>query len=230
MRITSAIFTIATLALSTSSVMTQKGWKSASMTDDNKLECIIPARNRDSILVPGTMVSLQDVQGVTTARHRNFELHNDNSDNSNLFTLDSNFIVARALSGHEGAVSFRSVNFPNRYLRHSGFVLWLHEYQNDPLYQHDASFHIRDGFVSGVDAKNVQYLSFESVNYPSFFMQRNDNGAQSSVKVHDFSIKFDNAATWKVSVDYKALDVIAPGKRGQMASELSCQEPESSWK
>jgi len=78
MKITSTIFTIATLALSTSDVMTQKVWKSASKTDDNKLECIIPARNTESILVPGTMVILQDVQGVTTARHRNFELHNDN--------------------------------------------------------------------------------------------------------------------------------------------------------
>ena len=138
--------------------------------------------------------------------------------------LDSHFIVTRALSGHEGAVSFRSVNYPNRYLRHAGYVVWLHEYANDALFQHDASFHVRRGFVQGAaSGKDVQYLSLESVNYPSFFLQRNDGGAQASIKVHDFTANFEKSATWKVTVDYKALDIVNPGKRATMAKEIDCR-------
>ena len=192
---------------------------------EDKPQCIIPPRHDDSIVVPGTMITLQDVLGATTARHRGFELHNDPStDNSNLFTLDSHFIVTRGLCGLEDTVSFRSVNYPNRYLRHANYVLWLHEYSNDKLYQHDASFHVRRGFVRGPDARGVNHLSFESVNYPSFFIQRNDNGAQSSIKVYDFTSKFENAATWKVIASTKALDIIQPGKRASMADELNCRE------
>ncbi len=137
--------------------------------------------------------------------------------------LDSHFLVTRALSGHEGAVSFRSVNYPNRYLRHSNYFVWLHEYSNDVLFHHDASFHVRKGFVLGAAAPKVQYLSLESVNYPSFFLQRNDNGAQSSIKVHDFTANFENHATWKVTTDYKALDILNPGKVARMGAEINCR-------
>lgn len=38
------------------------------------------------------------------------------------------------------AMSFRSFNFPDRYIRHRNFELWLDPLENTPLYRDDATF------------------------------------------------------------------------------------------
>jgi hypothetical protein len=41
-------------------------------------------------------------------------------------------------------MSFKSYNFPDRYLRHRGFAFFLDPYENNSLFQNDATFYIKD--------------------------------------------------------------------------------------
>ena len=55
-----------------------------------------------------------------------------------LFQLDSTFFLEKGLADQNG-VSFGSVNFPDRYLRHRNFKLFL-EPKNSPNLAADATF------------------------------------------------------------------------------------------
>ena len=60
------------------------------------------------------------------------------------FREDATFCIVWGLhkttrSGAE-SMSFRSFNFPNRYIRHRNFDLWLDPYENTPLFRDDATF------------------------------------------------------------------------------------------
>jgi hypothetical protein len=53
----------------------------------------------------------------------------------------------------------------NKYLRHQDFILKLHPVDNSELFKNDASFIIRnDKYYPG-------YISFESTNYPGYFLR-----------------------------------------------------------
>lgn len=76
-----------------------------------------------------------------------------------------NFRLVPALTGDSGAISFQSTTDPNKYLRHAGFVMWLHPNDGSNLFRKDASFHPRNNrFFEG-------FVSFESVNFPNFFIR-----------------------------------------------------------
>lgn len=62
-------------------------------------------------------------------RHRDFRIRLEGraGPDDALFWPDSTFVLVRGLAapGDPNAVSFRSYNFPDRYLRHRDFHLWL---------------------------------------------------------------------------------------------------------
>ena len=60
------------------------------------------------------------------------------------FREDATFCIVQGLhktarSGTE-SLSFRSFNFPDRYIRHRNFELWLDPFENTPQYRDDATF------------------------------------------------------------------------------------------
>lgn len=63
-----------------------------------------------------------------------------------LFIADSSFFLVPGLADPTG-VSFRSVNFPDRYIRHRDFHLYL-EPVNSDLASHDATFKLFAPFVA----------------------------------------------------------------------------------
>lgn len=62
-------------------------------------------------------------------------------------------------------VSFQSVNFPNRYLRHRNSQVWLDPYQESNLYKADASFIEVPGLA------DASQTSFQSVNFPNRYLR-----------------------------------------------------------
>ncbi|XP_065671834.1 uncharacterized protein LOC136089702 [Hydra vulgaris] len=73
-----------------------------------------------------------------------------------------------------GCCFSQSVVESNKYLRHQNFILKLHSIDNSELFKNDASFIIRnDKYYTG-------YISFESTNYPGYFLRHQDY----TVKLH----------------------------------------------
>jgi hypothetical protein len=68
-----------------------------------------------------------------------------------------------------GTVSFRSVNFGNRFIRHQFFLAELHEIADD-LARHDASFVFHPSLAGFEDG----FGSYEAVNFQNFFLQHQD--------------------------------------------------------
>jgi len=60
------------------------------------------------------------------------------------FSEDATFCIVYGLhkTSRSGAdsMSFRSFNFPDRYIRHRNFELWLDPFENTPLFRDDATF------------------------------------------------------------------------------------------
>jgi hypothetical protein len=84
-------------------------------------------------------------------RHRGFELHADPYNPSDrLLGLDSSFFV-RDGTADPTKVSFESVNYPGRFLRHSGFRLYLHPNDGSPLFKADSTFQTLNGMGRPVD-------------------------------------------------------------------------------
>lgn len=64
--------------------------------------------------------------------------------------------------------SFRSVNYPDRYIRHRGFLGYVEVINvNDKLGRNDATFRRVPGLAGKCN-------SFESINYPGFFLRHQD--------------------------------------------------------
>jgi Alpha-L-arabinofuranosidase B (ABFB) domain len=71
-----------------------------------------------------------------------------------------------------GNVSFRSVNYGTRYIRHQNFLAELQEIADaDDLAKHDASFVFHPGLASEF-ANGIG--SYEAVNFPNFFLRHQD--------------------------------------------------------
>ena len=71
-----------------------------------------------------------------------------------------------------GTVSFRSVNFGTRFIRHQDFLAELQEIANaDDLARRDASFVFHPGLASEF-ADGIG--SYEAVNFPNFFLRHQD--------------------------------------------------------
>eukprot|EP01084_Bolivina_argentea_P190291 327064_1 len=98
-------------------------------------------------------------------------------------------LVSPGLAGVPNSVSFKSESDSNSYLRHSGFVLWLHPFQNAKLYKDDATFMPRyDLFYEG-------YTVYESVNFPGHFIRHQDYRLK--ISVDDGSELFHKDASFR---------------------------------
>ena len=94
-------------------------------------------------IIKGT-ISLAPVgQPNVVFRHSGFVLYTNTIDGSDLQRQDSSFYPVKGLADPKG-ISFRSYNFPDRYLRHSSFGFYLHPKAGDPTYMNDATFYIKD--------------------------------------------------------------------------------------
>ena len=83
------------------------------------------------------------------------------------------FVITPGLA-NPGLVSLQLKSNKKFYIRHEGFVLFLHEFQKGkPLYDADASFKL----LNTADGK----LRFEASNYPGRFITVNASGTISVV-------------------------------------------------
>merc|ERR1712232_1473898 len=107
-------------------------------------------------------------------RHQGFrvKLHNlKETDDEDLFKNDATFelIKPNAEDADWGAdkslCSFRSVNFPDHFLRHKNFELWLDERDDSELFNKDTTFK----FLAMPECVN-----FVSMNFPTHCMRHRD--------------------------------------------------------
>src|SRR5262249_19646627 len=86
--------------------------------------------------------------------------------------------------------SFRSWNYPGRYVRHRSFLAFIDPIAaNDMLGRRDATFRLVPGLAGGG-------RSFESVNYPGFFL-RHENYRLKLAKQTDGQL-FKEDATFRI--------------------------------
>merc|ERR1712167_552814 len=64
-------------------------------------------------------------------RHSGFRLLLNEYDGEELFDNDATFAITRSLAGgdHSGYFSINSINFPDKFLRHQNFEMWLTDFE-----------------------------------------------------------------------------------------------------
>ena len=99
-----------------------------------------------------------------------FKIRHQNSigsvDNDIAIKEDAEWKMVHGLAGI--GVSFQSVNFPNRYLRHQDNAILLAENNGSALFKEDATFFLREGL------DNPDKFSFESYNFPGNYIRHRD--------------------------------------------------------
>ena len=78
-------------------------------------------------------------------------------------TADAQWRIVPGLAGQ--GVSFESVAFPNHYLRHQNYEVWLAEEEQSQLFKEDATFFQRSGLA------DTNGVSFESFNFPGRYIR-----------------------------------------------------------
>jgi hypothetical protein len=68
-------------------------------------------------------------------------------------------------------VSFQPVNFPTHFLRHKNFRLVLEHKDNTDQFRKDSTFRRQNGLTGDPEQG---WRSFESVNFPDFFIRHRD--------------------------------------------------------
>jgi hypothetical protein len=98
-------------------------------------------------------------------RHAGFQMfaHWDNPDNKT-FQNDGTFEIVPANNGRAGFVSFRSVNFPDRFIRHAGFRCYLNQNTGGP-FNDDSSFKI----IAALNG-DPALCSIQSSNFPDRYI------------------------------------------------------------
>ena len=103
-----------------------------------------------------------------------------------MYQLDTSFDVVPGLYGI--GVSFRSVNYPDHFIRHANDECFIAELEGTDLFKQDASWIPHEGIA---DPKGV---SFESVNYPGEFMRHSN--AQIRKDRYTTEVFSSEDATW----------------------------------
>lgn len=101
-------------------------------------------------------------------RHRNNQAFIDRNDGSELFRLDSTFIVRPGLAD-PSAVSFESLNHPGQFLRHSNFRLILSRNDGSDLFSRDATF------IPVAGLGNSSGVSYESFNFRGHYLRHRNS-------------------------------------------------------
>ena len=114
------------------------------------------------------------------------------------FLKEASFFIVRGLAGT--GISFKSVAFPNRYIRHRNGKLFVDVGSNNALFKKDATFNVRYGLGA---SKGHFGISFQSVNYPNTFISL--VGSRLQIVKMTNSAAFKMAATWvpvTAKIDY----------------------------
>eukprot|EP00347_Sterkiella_histriomuscorum_P003135 403365456 len=103
-------------------------------------------------------------------RHAGFNLYRHGYSNEELYKNDASFNIEHCMNGCENGVSFRSVNYPDYYIRHQNFRLSIQRKEDDSrLYNDDTCFIIVPGLADS------QGISLKSYNYQNYFIRHADN-------------------------------------------------------
>jgi len=110
------------------------------------------------------------------------------------FEAHTVFTVVPGLSGK--GISFRSKNWPNRYIVHRNWKCVLQKIQpNDPQWRKDASFIPREA-QGKFKGKNV--YAFQSVSYPEKYMRH--SGWRVGVHQLGYDVSFEGDSAWKAKL------------------------------
>lgn len=90
-------------------------------------------------------------------------------------------------------ISFQAAKIPDDYVAHNNFILRFTESEESDLFRQDASFIVRAALN-----KEVPYFSFESVNYPGYYIKHDKNNTLSIAKLVNTD-DFKNNASFKFS-------------------------------
>ena len=112
-----------------------------------------------------------------------------------LLMSDGTFLLSPPNNGKAGYVSLQLVNFPNYYLRHSGFRLYANSRGGDQVYKDDSSFKILPA-LNG----DPTMISLQSSNFPDRYLatNRDDPGSVWITPVDLGSLWDKQRASWKV--------------------------------
>lgn len=80
---------------------------------------------------------------------------------------DSRWKIVPGLADPKG-ISLQSVNFPERYLRHNNYQIYLQPNDNSASFKADATFYQRSGLANG------DWASYESYNVPGQYLMHRD--------------------------------------------------------
>jgi hypothetical protein len=94
-----------------------------------------------------------------------------------LLTIGCSLFCLNRVAHAQTAVSIRSLNYPDLYIRHKNFAGYL-ETANDDLSAKDASYKL----VPGLANKNC--TSLESINFPGYFLRHQNLRIKLSPKVN----------------------------------------------
>lgn len=92
-------------------------------------------------------------------------------------------------------ISFESVEFPGHYLRHYGYVLYLHAYDGSDIYKQDATFYITGGWAG------PESVSFRSYNFPARSIRHLNNGLRIDEVNSGSSATLKQDASFSVTVN-----------------------------
>jgi hypothetical protein len=130
--------------------------------------------------------------GTFTLRSKNYPAHTvKNQGNQAKIvsggTLDKFELMSPGLTGQVGTVSFK---FNGKFLRHAGYVMWMHSYQNSNLFRRDSTFWPRE------DKYHSGYYSYESENYRNHFIRH--AGYRLRISREEGSNLYKDDASWKL--------------------------------
>ncbi len=95
------------------------------------------------------------------------------------------------IQGNDTRFSLESATAPNSFVRHASFLGYRHPFENTSLYKSDSSW-IQRAPLNG----RPGFISFESVNYPNYFIV--NEGGRMALKPKTEDIIFIRRASWKV--------------------------------
>jgi hypothetical protein len=110
---------------------------------------------------PGNVRRMQSYNYPRYVRHQGFRARIDQTVTP---IQDSQFRVVAGLAA-SNAVSFESVNFPGRYLRHRNNEIWLDPNDGSASFRAAATWYRRTGLA------NAAWSSYESYNSPARYMR-----------------------------------------------------------
>lgn len=124
-----------------------------------------------TILKEPTITSGDYTRIETFSKPGHYLGHKDfNVDISNQYinAQDSRWRIVPGLADSDG-ISFQSINFPNRYLRHYNYDAQLQEDDQSSVFAADATFYQRQGLGDST------WASYESYNQPGMYLLHRDN-------------------------------------------------------